>query len=137
MYLGRRPGGTLLKAFHTGSTVVTPGAKTDAYGSHMRRLWNKCVNHACCTFVFRGDTKAKIKVQQRSLTPLFYDLRICEPYVFNTWFSYVSVIAPGVRLREQEWLKKYNPAQCMDSELGAINRVGICRHFCSYSRWQY
>jgi hypothetical protein len=42
------------------------------------------VNHSC-TFVFGGDTKVKTKVQQRSLIPLFYNLRICEPYALNAY----------------------------------------------------
>jgi hypothetical protein len=51
------------------------------------------------TFVaplFSGDTKAKTKVQQSSLTPLFYDLRICEPYVFNAYGFHMRWSLPPV-----------------------------------------
>jgi hypothetical protein len=68
----------------------------NAYGSHMHGSWNKCVNHVCCTFVFGGDTKAKTKVQQRSLTPLFYHLRICEPYAFNAYGFHMRQSLPPV-----------------------------------------
>jgi hypothetical protein len=78
--------------------VVSLGAKTNAYGNHMHMQgsWNKCVNHVCCTFVFGGDTKAKTKVQQRSLTPLFYNLCICKPYAFNAYGFHMRQSLPPV-----------------------------------------
>jgi hypothetical protein len=68
----------------------------NAHGSHMCGSWNKCVNHVCCTFVFGGETKAKTKMQQRSLTPLFYNLRICEPYAFNAYGFHMRWFLPPV-----------------------------------------
>jgi hypothetical protein len=85
--------------------VVTLGAKNrciwklyalNAYGSHICGLWNKGVNHPCCTFVFGGDTEAKTEVQQRWLTPLFHNLCIYEPYAFNAYGFYICRSLPPV-----------------------------------------
>jgi hypothetical protein len=65
----------------------------------MHGSWNKCVNHICCTFVFRGDTKAKTKVQQRSLTPLLHDLHICKQYALNTYGFHMCRLLPPVEGR--------------------------------------
>jgi hypothetical protein len=76
----------------------------NAYGSHMCGSWNKCVNHVCCTFVFGGDTKAKTKMQQRSLTPLFYNLCMCKPYVFNAYGFHMCRSLPPVLCVVCHWM---------------------------------